>query len=78
MAISAAKRKSLPKKDFGLPSKAKGKEKGESGNYPVDTPGRARAAKAYASKEEKAGKLTKGQEEQIDRRANKRLGKKSK
>lgn len=60
----AAKRHSLPKKDFGLP----GQEK-----YPVDTKKRARAAKAYASKEEHAGKLTPAQKAKIDRKANKKL-----
>lgn len=60
----AAKRHSLPKKEFGLPGQKK---------YPVDTKARARSAKAYASKEEHAGKLTSGQKSQIDRKANKKL-----
>lgn len=49
MAISKAKRESLPKKDFGVPSKAKGEAKGKSGNYPIDTPGRARNALSRVS-----------------------------
>jgi len=40
MAISAAKRKSLPKSSFGLPGQKK---------YPLDTAGRARNALSRAS-----------------------------
>jgi hypothetical protein len=49
MAISSEKRKSLPKSDFGVPSKAKGKAKGEPGNYPIDTSKRARNALSRVS-----------------------------
>lgn len=49
MAISKAKRESLPKSDFGVPSKAKGEAKGKPGNYPIDTPKRARNALARVS-----------------------------
>jgi hypothetical protein len=49
MAISSEKRKSLPKSEFGVPSKAKGEQKGEPGNYPIDTPKRARNALARVS-----------------------------
>lgn len=44
MPITAKKRKSLKKSQFGVPSKAKGKAKGKPGNYPIDTLARARAA----------------------------------
>ena len=40
MAISAAKRKSLPSSSFGLPGQKK---------YPLDTPGRARNALSRAA-----------------------------
>jgi len=49
MAISKAKRESLPKSDFGVPSKAKGEAKGEPGNYPIDTEKRARNALSRVS-----------------------------
>jgi hypothetical protein len=49
MAISKEKRESLPKSSFGVPSKAKGEAKGQSGNYPIDTPGRARNALSRVS-----------------------------
>jgi hypothetical protein len=49
VAISKAKRESLPKSDFGVPSKAKGKEKGEPGNYPIDTKKRAANALSRVS-----------------------------
>jgi hypothetical protein len=49
--ITAAKRKKLPKSDFGLKGKAgTKKEKSESGNYPIDTEGRARAALSYSKR----------------------------
>jgi hypothetical protein len=62
--ITAAKRHALPKKEFGLPEQEK---------YPVDTKKRARAALAYASKEEHAGKLSEAQKEKIDRKAEHKL-----
>jgi len=49
MTISKAKRESLPKKEFGVPSKAKGEQKGEPGNYPIDTEKRARNALSRVS-----------------------------
>jgi hypothetical protein len=50
-AISTEQRKELPKSEFGVPSKAKTeKQKGESGNYPIDTPARARSALSYGSR----------------------------
>jgi hypothetical protein len=49
MAISKAKRESLPKSDFGVPSKAKGEAKGKPGNYPIDTSKRARNALSRVS-----------------------------
>jgi hypothetical protein len=49
MTVSKAKRESLPKSDFGLPSKAKGEAKGKPGNYPIDTEKRARNALSRVS-----------------------------
>lgn len=48
--VTAKKRESLPSSDFGIPSKAKsGEAKKQSGNYPIDTPGRARSALSRVS-----------------------------
>lgn len=44
MALNMKEREKLPKRDFALPGKGKGKEGKGSGSYPIDTPGRARAA----------------------------------
>lgn len=76
--ITTEKRKSLKPSQVGLPSRDKKGPKGGAprGDYPVDTKGRARAAKAYASKEEHEGKLSKAQEREIDRKADKKLGEK--
>lgn len=46
MAISARKRRRLPRSSFALPSKRK---------YPIDTKKRAKAALAYASRSSTAG-----------------------
>lgn len=64
MTISSKKRKSLKPSQFGLPSQDK---------YPVDTKGRAANAKARASQAVKAGRLSKSQKAQIDRKANRKL-----
>jgi len=48
--MTASRRKNLPTSSFGVPSKAHGKAKSQSGNYPIDTPGRARDALAYGKR----------------------------
>lgn len=63
--LNAAKRKKIPKSEFGLPGEKK---------YPVDTRGRAGNAKARASQMVKKGKLSKASEEKIDAKANRVLG----
>ena len=67
MAITAKKRRSLKKSQFGLPGKRK---------YPTDTKKRARAAKAYAAKEHNAGRLSKSSKDRINAKANRRLRRK--
>lgn len=67
--MKAAKRKSLPKSEFGMPKERK---------YPVDTKGRARAAKSRASEMEHKGKISKSTETKIDRKADTKLGKRKK
>ena len=42
--ITAAGRRALPSSDFALPGKGSGASGKGPGSYPVDTPGRARAA----------------------------------
>ena len=46
MAITAKQRQKLPRSDFALPGKGKGKEGKGPGSYPIDTPARARNALA--------------------------------
>lgn len=60
MSITADKRRSIPKGEFGLPAERK---------YPVDTAPRARNAKARAAQQ--VGKsISPSQKAQIDRKAN--------
>lgn len=67
--MTAARRKSLPKSDFGLPG---------SRGYPMPDKAHARNAKARASQMVKAGKLSPASKAKIDAKANKVLGKKRK
>lgn len=64
--LTAGERKSLPKSDFGEPGKRK---------FPMPDKAHARNAKARASEEEHKGKLSKSEEEKIDRKADRILGK---
>jgi hypothetical protein len=48
--ITAAQRRKLPSSEFGLPGKGEGPGGKGSGSYPVDTPGRARAALSYSKR----------------------------
>ena len=45
------------------------------GSYPTNTPGRAVAAKGYATKAVEAGRMSAATERGIDARANRELGK---
>ena len=63
--LTAAKRRSLPKSEFGLP--------GRDG-YPVDTPGRAQAAKGRATQAVKAGRMSEATADRIRAKANRKLG----
>ena len=72
--LNASKRAQLPSKDFGLPEKAHTTDqKKESGNYPMPDKKHARNAKARAAQQREAGKLTKQEEERIDRKADRIL-----
>jgi hypothetical protein len=65
--LTTSARKKLKKSEFALPGERK---------YPVDTPGRAKNAKARASEMEHKGMLSPASKSKIDIKANKVLGKK--
>jgi hypothetical protein len=65
--LDAAKRKKIPKSEFGMPSEKK---------YPMPDKSHAKNAKARATQMEKKGKLSPSSEAKIDAKANKVLGKK--
>jgi len=65
--LDAAKRKKIPKKEFGLPGEKK---------YPINDKSHAKNAKARASQMEKKGKLSPASKAKIDAKADKMLGKK--
>jgi hypothetical protein len=74
--LNADDREKIASRDFGLPEKARTKEqKKESGNYPMPDKAHARNAKARAAQEQKAGNLSKTEQERIDRKADKILDK---
>jgi hypothetical protein len=65
--LTAAKRKKIPKGEFGLPGEKK---------YPMPDKAHAANAKARATQMVNKGKLSKSSEMKIDAKANKILGKK--
>lgn len=65
-ALTAKRRNKLPKASFGLPGQRA---------YPVDTPGRAIAAKGRAKTALEHGSISQSQFGQIIGKANKRLKK---
>lgn len=67
--LSTKSRKALPASKFGLPRERK---------YPLSDRAHAANAKARASQEEKRGKLSRGQEAEVDKKADRVLGKKKK
>ncbi len=66
--LTAAKRKKIPKSEFGLPGEHK---------YPVEDKKHAANAKARASQMVKKGKLSESSKEKIDSKANRVLGHKT-
>jgi len=62
--LTSLKRHSLPNDEFALPTVRK---------YPIDTRARAANAKARASQQHARGNLSAAQEQQIDRRADRKL-----
>ena len=64
--LTAAKRKKIPKSEFGLPGSKK---------YPMPDKAHAANAKARASQMVKKGKLSPASKAKIDAKANKILGK---
>jgi hypothetical protein len=67
--LTTARRKSLPKSDFGLPG---------SRAYPMPDKAHAKNAKARASQMVKAGKLSESSKAKIDAKANRILKTKAK
>jgi hypothetical protein len=65
--LDAAKRKKIPKSEFGLPGEKK---------YPMPDRSHAANAKARATQMEHKGKLSPASKAKIDAKANKVLGKK--
>lgn len=65
--LTAARRKKMPKSEFGLPG---------SRGYPMPDASHARNAKARASQAVNAGRMSKSTEAKIDAKANRKLGKK--
>jgi len=64
--MSAKKRKSIPKSEYGLPDEKK---------YPMPDKAHARNAKARASQQQNKGRITASEERQIDRKADRILDK---
>ena len=64
--LTTRKRKSLPKKDFGLPGKKA---------YPMPDKEHARLAKSGASRAARIGNITSAQKKKIDAKANRILKK---
>ena len=74
--LDADDREKIPTKDFGFPEKARTKDaKKQSGNYPMPDKAHARNAKSRAAQAQRAGNLTKKDQERIDRKADKILDK---
>ena len=67
--LTAAKRNALPSSAFAIPSERK---------YPINDPSHARNAKARASMMEHKGGLSGAMKSKIDKKADRKLGKKSK
>jgi hypothetical protein len=63
--LNTATRNKLPAKDFAEPGKRA---------YPIEDKAHARNAKARASQAVKAGRMSKAEESQIDKKADKVLG----
>lgn len=67
--LTAAKRKKIPKSEFGMPEERK---------FPISDKSHARNAKARASEMQNKGKISKSTEAKIDAKADKMLNKKKK
>ena len=65
MKLTAAKRSAVPTSKFGLPNQRK---------YPMPDRSHAANAKARATQQERAGRLSPSQKAEIDRKANRVLG----
>ncbi len=68
------KRSGMPKRQFAAP-KGTGPDKSKN-QYPIDSKGRARAAKGRATQAHKKGRISKSKRDAIHRKANARLRRK--
>jgi hypothetical protein len=76
--LTPKQRENLPSKDFGLPEKARTKaQKREPGNYPMPDRGHAISALRRAERQRELGNLTQDEFERIDRKARRKLRKRS-
>ncbi|HEX6794710.1 MAG TPA: hypothetical protein VF304_12745 [Casimicrobiaceae bacterium] len=66
--LTTQERKKLPSDKFALPGR----------RYPIEDKAHARDAKARASREQNAGRLSAADEKKVDRKADAVLGKKGK
>ena len=66
--LTTAKRKKIPKSEFGLPGERK---------YPMENKNHAKNAKARAAQQVKKGNLSESSKEKIDNKANKVIGHKT-
>lgn len=71
--LTAAQRKDIPKKEFGVPSKAPG-----SGSFPLNDKNHARNALARVSEMENKGSMPKSVADGVRAKADKMLGKATK
>ena len=77
--LTAKQRANLRPKDFGLPERARTPAaRKETGNYPIPDRGHAISAIRRSAREYERGNLTKDEHDRIQRKAARKLKKKSK
>lgn len=73
--LTTARRKKIPKSQYGLPAKAKKGPKGGAprGAYPMPDVQHAKTAKIYAQREYERGNLSEAELLTIERKANRKI-----
>lgn len=74
--LTTKERKKLSKREFAAPGRRS--RSGGKGGFPIPDKKHARNAKARASMLEHEGKMSKSEEEKIDAKADRKLGKRGK